>query len=192
MSEQDWLGLRVLGIDYSTFGVDLVAVPYAGADLHEAVWRSVLLRTRSTSRQAGGQAAFRAALAVRDRLVGALDWSGIQLTYIEQPYSQNRQTLATLSLVQGAVIASLPLQVRQGAISQIATQDWKELLTGHAAASKEQVRARVEELGLERGLPQDACDAAGIAWAAREENHRASVRAEAVAKQYERSGQWPS
>jgi Holliday junction resolvasome RuvABC endonuclease subunit len=106
-------------------------------------------------------------------MAGLLGFDSVALTYIEKPYSQNRRTLATLSAIQGAIVASLPNNVRRGVLNEISAHDWKRVLCGNANASKDAVRLVVEELGLERGLPQDACDAAGIAWAARAENQRA-------------------
>lgn len=168
--------MRVLGIDYSTRSVDLVAIPYEDEGLEEAAWRSIdLLPPRRRPGEGGG---LRAALLVRERLPRLLGWDSIALSYIEQPYSQNRSTLAALSQVEGAIIASLPANVRRGAISEIPAQAWKRVLCGHADASKDDVRQRVEQLGLEPGLPQDVCDAAGIAWAARTENQRAVALAE--------------
>jgi Holliday junction resolvasome RuvABC endonuclease subunit len=166
--------VRVLGIDYSTRSVDFVVIPFDGERLEDADWKAVALVH-------GGelQHPVAAALQVRERLAGLLGWDSIALTYIEKPFSQNRRTLATLSVIEGAIIASLPLSVRKGALNEIDALSWKRVLTGHAKASKDDVRLCVEELGLERGLPQDACDAAGMAWAARAEN-QAAIRAATI------------
>jgi Holliday junction resolvasome RuvABC endonuclease subunit len=66
------------------------------------------------------------------------------------------------------------VSVRRGQVNEIPAQEWKRVLCGKPNASKDQVRTRVEKLGfLKLGAGQDACDAAGVCWAARHENQKA-------------------
>lgn len=167
--------VHVLGIDYSTASVDFVVVPFDDERLEDATWKGI--RLLSSAREWEGSTAVAAALLVRERMAGLLGWDSIGLTYIEKPYSQNRRTLAILSVIQGAIVASLPLQVRNGVVNELQATTWKKLVTGNGHATKDAVRHCVEALGLESGLPQDACDAAAIAWAGRHENQRAIERA---------------
>ena len=168
----DDVSVYVLGIDYSTASVDFVTIPFDDDRLEDATWRTIKLLAPARAGEAPSRAV-NAALLVRERMAGLLGFDSIALTYLEKPFSQNRKTLAALSVIEGAIVASLPLDVRKGAVNEISAQEWKRILTGHANASKDAVRLCVETLGLEVGLPQDACDAAGMAWAARAENHRA-------------------
>jgi Holliday junction resolvasome RuvABC endonuclease subunit len=170
--------VRVVGIDYSVRAIDLVALPFDGIDLDDAVWRRVELGP-----ERGERGAFTAALRVRERLLVGFDWSGVQLVYVEDPMSVNLGTAKVLGRVCGAILASLPLTVRKGAtINAMPVQDWKRILCGSPNASKQQVRRRCEQLGfLQLGTGQDAFDAAGIAWAARDENQRAIREAEVLA-----------
>lgn len=160
---------RVLGIDYSTHSIDLVTLPFDDPEetLDDAEWRCVELLQQRRKRDELGEYGLRAALLVRDRLSGVLGWDSIALTFIEKPYSIGKATLAALSLVEGAIVASLPYLVRRSAVNDISAQEWKAAFVGRANASKSDVVARALELGLEPGLPQDAYDAAGIAWAGR-------------------------
>jgi Holliday junction resolvasome RuvABC endonuclease subunit len=171
--------IRVVGIDYSVRSIDFVAIPYdtdEDESLDDARWRRVELPTES--RVVGERDLARLAIAVRERLAGELGWDSVRLTFIEKPYNnRNGRTLATLSVLEGAIAASLPIHVRRGAVNELAVTEWKTLLCGHGHASKDEVRAHVERLGLPPGLSQDACDAAAIAWAGRHLNLEAERRA---------------
>ena len=171
--------MRVLGIDYSTRALDLVAVPFDGEDLDDAVWRRIDL---TGGERYDGQGTFTAALRVRERLGHGFDWADVGLVYIEDPMSVSMATAKALGIVGGAIVASLPLHVRAGAVlNSIRPEDWKRVLCDSPHASKRTVRARVEALGfLQLGTGQDAFDAAGIAWAARAENQRAIRAAEVL------------
>jgi Holliday junction resolvasome RuvABC endonuclease subunit len=178
MIERGFLArMFVLGIDFSTRSADFVAIPYDDREelLDEAVWRTIEVLP---NKRGPSDDAIRAALNIRERLAGALPWDSVALTYIEEPWTQGRKTLRTLSMIEGAIVASLPLLIRRSSINAIKAQEWKRALTGRSDATKGDVRRHVEGLGLYPGLPQDAVDAAGIAWAARHENREAIARAE--------------
>ncbi len=89
---------------------------------------------------------------------------------VEEPYSQNRQTLATLSTIKGAVVACLPT-TRIHVVS-LTAQQWKRATVGKSNASKDDVRewAAAEMLTpgtwdapCFAGWPQDAFDSYALA-----------------------------
>jgi Holliday junction resolvasome RuvABC endonuclease subunit len=176
--------VRVLGIDFSTHAIDLVAVPWDGDRLDDAVWQRIELGPvdRDDQRERGG---FLPSLRVHDRVLQRFDWDSIALVYIEDPMGVSIGAAKALGRISGAIAASLPARIRNDTnrVNPMRDNDWKRVLTGNPKASKATVRKRVEGLGFLRlGAGQDAFDAAGIAWAARHElqhPHRAAARGRA-------------
>jgi hypothetical protein len=179
--------MRVVGIDYSSHAVDIVTLPYEiehGEGDH--VWRRFSFDTPDKT----DQGCFNAVRRVRERLaepgLSAIFEEAI-LVYIEEPFGHSRATHGCLCRVQGAIIASLPADIRKYAkVNEIPAQAWREILTGRPRMGKSdeekaRVIAAVKSLGYDLGLAADhnAYEALGIAWAAREENRRAVRLAEA-------------
>ena len=154
--------MRVAGIDFSTHSVDVAFLDYEADEV----------RLRRVDVHAGD--AFRAAMSLRGRFRSD-EWEDVLLVYVERPFSQSRRTVAALMRMQGAILASLPTDVtREARVNEISPQAWKQVLTGRAGASKDDVVNRLLELDFDlEGAHQDAWDALGIAWAGREENRRA-------------------
>ena len=162
---------RVIGVDFSVEAIDIVALPWDGEDLIRSSWRRIELPDKRTR----GRGGIAACLRMRELVITAVDWGESRLIYVEDPMSVSIGTAKTLGRVGGAFIASLPYITRANAqVNVIDPQEWKRVLTGDAKAGKDKVRRYVEALGFLRlGAGQDAFDAAGIAWAARQENRAA-------------------
>jgi Holliday junction resolvasome RuvABC endonuclease subunit len=155
--------VKVAGVDFSTKGFDVVTVPLMGR-IRMEWFRGVLV-------EAGG--AFRAAELVRGELDEAVSWKGVSVVYLEKPFSQSGATIAGLSLIEGAILASLP----EGIVAnEIPAQEWKRLLLGKPSASKEEVEQHLRGLGLGELPDEHAWDALGIACAARRELRDAGDR----------------
>jgi hypothetical protein len=118
---------------------------------------------------------FARARRVRDAMPARAHWSdsGVVLVAIEATLSRQRNAIAALSRVQGAILACLPAGIP---VVPIRAQKWKQLTVGKANASKADVRAwALERLDVADGWSQDAFDAFAIAWAARELDTKAAA-----------------
>ncbi len=105
---------------------------------------------------------------------GWWEQQNVYLACLEAPRGQHiRAYLWTLPLF-GAILDRLPPRDRLEVWS-MPPAEWKKPFTGNGNAAKELVKARCVELGFGDApdIPQDAYDAYGIAWAARELNAKA-------------------
>jgi hypothetical protein len=158
--------VKVAGIDVSTHSVDVVILPFRGSYADGAVWRRV-----EVPRLLDRRGAIANARTIRDGLESRVDWTDVLLAYIEKPFSQNRHTIAELSVVIGAIAASLPVVT---VVNEISAQEWKRVFCDRADASKLDIREQGQSLGfVGPDLTENAYDAFGVAWSAREENRRA-------------------
>ncbi len=175
---------RVLGIDLSSFAVDLVLLD---EDRDEAEWTRLVLGDEKTT-------ALDRLRQVPTLMPRASFYDDIYLIAIEEPYGSNQAgTQAKLNRVLGAVVACLPSNVQ---IWTVMPGDWRRALGLKGNASKEEAALTVcaiRQEALSRWnvahwphrewevWPQDACDAFAVARYARDRNQRAIDR-EAVAK----------
>lgn len=105
-----------------------------------------------------------------DLLPGRGAWAagGVVAIGIEATLSRQRQTVAALSRVQGALLACLPRDVDLYPLKVNTLKDgWKVLTVGKTNATKPQVKAWALAHGAPAGLVQDFYDAFAIASATR-------------------------
>jgi hypothetical protein len=159
---------RILGIDLSSFNVDLVALD---EDTNAAVWTRLRLGTDKDS-------ALDRLRRVAEAMPPASFYDDIYLAAVESPYGTRleRGTQAKLNRVFGAVCACLPARVH---LWEVMPGDWRKELGLKGNASKEECAEVVRALwryvpagGRWHGIPQDALDAYAVAYYAREHNHR--------------------
>lgn len=150
--------MNVAGVDFSTKAIDVVLLD---EDTDAYMWASIPVE---------GRTPFDRAQDIRFAVPTASWWEnhGVRLIAIEEPRGYGQLAMGTL---YGAIVARLPQGIP--AVPFI-PQHWKKPFTGNGNASKEQVRARALEFGLGVDMPQDAYDAYGIAWVARELKQRAA------------------
>jgi hypothetical protein len=179
--------MRLVGADISTKAVDLVALDL---DTDHAQWKHIPIHSKRGS--------FHAARNVRpalghQALLGGY-WDDVAALWVEDPMSRNMGTCKALALVTGALIACVPQRV---IVERTKPNEWQHVFTGKTKATKadieQQARALLgHETGERKGCvsalafdlnagtmrytlwPQDAYDAYGIAWAARELMTRAA------------------
>lgn len=152
--------MRVLGIDLSSFAVDLVLLDETTA---AAEWHRLEL--------AGGSSFDRC----RDvaRVMPSRSWleeRGVYLVAIEKPTAASFVSAAAQFPVYGAVAVSLPASLL---VWSFAPAEWKAALRIPLARkpTADEIAAVVGDVAWT--WPQDALDACGIAYAAREMNRRA-------------------
>jgi Holliday junction resolvasome RuvABC endonuclease subunit len=157
---------RVLGIDLSSFNVDLVTLD---EDSDAAGWTRVALGTDKDS-------ALDRLRRVAEAMPPASFYEDIYLAAVESPYGTRleRGTQAKLNRVFGAVCACLPARVH---LWEVMPGDWRKALGLKGNASKEECAEAVRALwlavpGSAGDVPQDALDAYAVAYYAREHNHR--------------------
>jgi hypothetical protein len=149
--------MNVLGIDFSSHAVDLVL---ADENRDRAEWLRVDL--------IGGKA-FDRTREVRQSMPAA-GWytdHGVYLIALERPFSSSRND--AIRLVQGAVLACLPRRIEVWEVTQ---QQWKPRL-GLKQREKPTVadlQRAYPDLTIDAGWPQDALDAAAMAFWARDLN----------------------
>lgn len=163
----------VVGIDFSSFAVDLVKLE---ENTDSARW---------TRADLVGQHAFDRLRSLRAEMPGGSFWQDVYLVGIELPFGRGQgRTQAVLQRVYGAVVASVPLQIP---VWEIHSTEWRKGLGLKGNADKNECGQAVKELlGLtvdfrnETGplfaanvWPQDALDAYAIAYTAREQNAKA-------------------
>jgi Crossover junction endodeoxyribonuclease RuvC len=152
---------RVVGVDYSTFHIDAVALELAAGDL--GAWHRIPLRPRG-EKHPPLNVGLAAALKVRP---SAWQWLRAgDCVYVEAPLPSPRSTdtIIKLSRIQGAILGTLPRDV---VIEEVHPGEWKKAFCGSGNASKEDVMRRAAELGFETEI-DDAADAFAIAWTQRE------------------------
>lgn len=150
------------GIDFSTFAIDVVLLP---GDEHP-IWHRFPLE---------GYDAFERTRDVREKMPSRGWWldQGVVALGIEEPQGVSKSTVAVLKGVQGAVLSCLP---RSLLVQPMVPSKWRVEAGLPGNASKDDVRqfgmvlqagAKVLFGGFEEPCPQDAHDAACIAWAVR-------------------------
>lgn len=154
----------VLGIDYSTRAIDLV---YLDESTDAARWHRIPLEK--------GIAGIR---QIRGGYAWAAELEDVYLVAIEDPMSVGMTQAKVLGRICGAVTAALP---RSHEVWLMRPDEWRMACGMKGNASKAAVYEFAILMGQEGGsedwfrLPQDACDAFCIAYAAR------SINAKAVA-----------
>lgn len=150
----------VLGIDLSSFAVDLVLLDETTA---QAQWLRLDL---------AGENAFERCLDVR-RVMPSRSWlegRGVYLVAIEKPVCNSFRSASAQLPVFGAVAALLPERLPVWSLSPA---EWKREL-GVASGRKPTADEIAAVVGpVARTWPQDGLDACGVAYAAREMNRRA-------------------
>lgn len=149
----------VLGIDLSSFAVDLVLL-----DENDDVAEHVRV-------DLGGGDSFDRCRRVRDALPrhSWLEDRGVYLAAIEKPTASSFVSAAAQLPVFGAVASSLPSSL---VVWSLRPAEWKRELGIHLSR-----KPTVDEIAAVAGesaqwWPQDALDACGVAFAAREINRR--------------------
>lgn len=156
----------VLGIDVSSFAIDLVRLD---ENSNAATWRRVTLE---------GPTAL-ARLRSLPRVMPRWPWyEDVYLAAIEAPYSRGQSgTLAKLSRVFGAVCACIPPSQE---VWEVSPGDWRKELGLPGNASKDECGFRVVQLSQSwddiHKWPQDALDAYAVAYYARQVNQRGVER----------------
>lgn len=163
----------VLGIDYSTRGIDLV---YLDESTDAARWHHIPLSK--------GIAGLR---QIRHTYAWGAELEDVYLVAIEDAFSAGRAQAKHLGRVAGAVVASLPLSIADEHVWVMRPDEWRMACGMKGSAGKDEVmRWAHENLGARGWLidaadlltwGQDACDAYCIAYAAREINAKAVAAA---------------
>ena len=164
---------KVLGIDLSSFNVDLVTIDETTDD---ATWTRLELGDDETP-------ALDRLRRVGDLMPTASFYDNIFLVAIEEPYGSNQAgTQAKLNRVLGAVVTCIPDDLQ---IWTVMPGDWRKGLGLKGNASKETAALAVGALRQEALVrwnvahfphrewevwPQDACDAFAVARYARDRN----------------------
>ena len=167
---------RVLGIDLSSFNVDLVAIDET-TDF--ASWARLELGSDKVH-------ALDRLRQVPVLMPTTSFYDDIYLVAIEEPYGSNQAgTQAKLNRVLGAVLACIPQEVQ---VWTVMPGDWRKALGLPGNASKEEAALAVCALRQDELVrwnvehwphrewevwPQDACDAYAVARCARDRNARA-------------------
>jgi Holliday junction resolvasome RuvABC endonuclease subunit len=145
--------VTVLGIDYDSEAVHLALIDEDTGRL-VSTWKADLA--------CGPGDAFTRARRVRHLLPGTsrLEAFGVTAAAVELPYSKFAASLVPLMRVQGAIVASLPRDLR---IVELRPQTWKKHSVGRSNATKHEVREWALGQGVPAGLDQDTYDAYGLA-----------------------------
>lgn len=163
--------MKVAGVDLSTKAIDIVTVDIDPVDeVYPSAWHRFPLEAAD---------AWARTLLIRDALPNQGFWEDIALVAIEAPYGRGQSgTLALLNRVVGAIVASLPPQLRTPERCWIVRPDeWKTglgLSTAKPAALDLGVHgyAGFDEANIAAtiaGPQQDARDAWALArWAMNE------------------------
>lgn len=152
----------VLGIDYSTKAIDLV---YLDETSDAARWHRIPLET--------GIAGIR---KMRHAYAWAAELEDVYLVAVEDPMSVSMTSAKKLGRVCGAVMACIPQSLE---VWLMRPDEWRMACGMAGNASKAAVMEFALLMGQEAGtedwfrLPQDACDAYCMAYAAREINAKA-------------------
>jgi len=155
--------MNVAGIDFSTHAVDIVKL---GFDSDQATWDRFDL--------VGERALERVCSAVTHVPRGSY-WDDCALVAIERPYGPGRDILFHLHVAVGCVTAALPDRLRPPWMLHPA--EWRKACGMAGNASKDDVRdfAWTWAPLLWDRPPQDALDAACIAYAARALNAKGAA-----------------
>lgn len=156
--------MNVLGIDMSTFAIDLVLLDENEA---RATWHRVNLDDGVK-----GELAWDRVRRIADRMPSGSFWDDVYLASIERPFSQSRKD--PIRLVQGAVMACVPARLD---LWECAPQTWKAHLKFKgrgkptlAAFPPIALDAHQGSVWADGPLAQDAVDALGVALWARDTN----------------------
>lgn len=154
----------VLGIDVSSFAIDLVRLDENTQDAH---WDRIMLL---------GDTPFERLQSVQVLMPNTAWYDDIYLAAIETPKTRFMNSAGALFPVYGAVVARLPQSL---VVWDVHPKTWRRSLGLGGNAPKEAVRLAVELLAPDfcdswmAELPQDAFDAYAVAYHARETNARA-------------------
>jgi hypothetical protein len=141
----------VVGIDISTRAIDLVRL---NENSDEAGWLNVPL---------AGEPAWARIRQIRAHMPDASWWSDVYLCAIERPFSQWRSD--TVRLAQGAVLACIPAELETW---EVPPQTWKSALGCNTRKKPDWTSfPKVDGIGE---WTQDALDALGVAFYARDRN----------------------
>jgi hypothetical protein len=155
--------VNVVGIDLSSRAIDLVRLPESsGLASHERI-----------SLEAAGKraTAWERTLNLPGLMPSASWWDDVYLVAIEAPYGAGTGTVAVLNRVLGAVAASLPTRLQRPERAWIVRPDeWKGRLSLNRKPSADDIAALGLVLTGEHADTQDARDALGIAYYARQVN----------------------
>lgn len=155
----------VLGIDFASAAIDLV---FLDETEDVARWHRIPLEPGWTSSR-----------MMRHKYAwgSELEHAGVYLVALEQPMMQQRNSIAALSRIQGAILASLPPEV---AVWLLAPAEWKLGIGMKGNASTQLGKPGAFALlgwalqhGAEQDWPTDACAALAMAYTAREINQHA-------------------
>jgi hypothetical protein len=151
-----------LGIDFSTFAIDLVLV---SENANRAAWHHITLH---------GPDAFERVRTIPANMPPAswYDDHGVYLVGLERPFSDSRNDI--IRLAEGAILASIPSRIHA---REVAPQTWKAHIR-HRGRGKPATTAFPPFLRTPvGGWRQDAIDALGVALYVRDDN------ADLIAKQ---------
>jgi hypothetical protein len=156
--------VNVVGIDLSSRAIDLVRLAESsGLASHERIDLEQATGKRAT--------AWERTLALPDLMPPASWWDDVYLVAIEAPYGAGTGTIAILNRVLGAVAASLPARLqRVERVWIVRPDEWKSRLGLRAKPSAADIAALGLILSGELAGTQDARDALGVAFYARELN----------------------
>lgn len=113
--------------------------------------------------------------------ISPLDWlryRRVTLLGIERPYGPSRQSIASLHVILGALLATLAIDAQWLPTLEIRPSEMRHCLGLKATASKRDMHRAVRELARAevQPWPPDALDAWAVAWAAYRICDRAAER----------------
>ena len=148
--------MDVIGIDFSSKAIDIVTIRF---DADEPRWTHIPIT-----------GSFDGSRAMRDILPPASWWENTLLVAVEKPMSQQRNSISALMRLQGAIVASVPRDIRTW---ELPPWEWKKEIGLAGNAKKVDVAVWALDHGADLEWSQDACDALGLATAALNVNARA-------------------
>lgn len=153
----------VLGCDFASAAIDLV---YLDETEDRARWHRIPL-----------EPGWQSARKMRHVYAWGSELADVYLAAIEQPLSMQRNSIAALNRVQGAILASLPLELD---VWLLAPREWKagiglkqNVSTQPGKPGALGLRLWALKHGADEEWPLDACAALAMAYTAREINQRA-------------------
>lgn len=148
--------MKVVGIDFSSRSIDIVTLLL---DADDPRWHRIPL-----------EGSFPGARTMRDHLPPGSWWDDVVIAAIERPMGQNRNAIAALMRLQGAIVATIPDRVE---VWEMMPSEWKLEVGLKGNADKPSIARWALDHGADESWSQDACDALGIANAALRINTRA-------------------
>lgn len=157
----------IVGIDLSTFAIDLVKLD---EDTDDATWFRAELGTSKRPK-------LERLRSIRANMPVASWWDDVSLVGIEQPAGRSRGGLSDVAAAYGAALQAIPASIR---VRQFRPAEWRKACGLPGNCSKDTVAEFSNALRWDRSVgvylahpdefrewPQDACDAYAIAYAAR-------------------------